>query len=182
MIIGLSGKKGSGKNTVSELIRRYSLPAHWEEKQFAGKLKQMVSVLTGITMGDLDRQEVKEATLKYMDLGTTPRYLLQTLGTEWGRNLIDKDIWVKTLLSDYKRNSDWIITDVRFENEAMAIKERGGLLIRINRGQSPDEHSSETMLDNYDGFDYVIDNNGTWGELTDKVHDICVNHIDAELC
>ena len=73
--------------------------------------------------------------------------------------------------------SKWIITDVRFSNEAKAIKEKGGILIRINRPQyldnglviRKDEHLSETALDDYDGFDYVIENDGTVQDLIDKV-------------
>lgn len=82
---------------------------------------------------------------------------------------------------------NWIITDVRFPNEVKAVKSRKGILIRVNRsshiikkdiytfkdGESKiiaiPEHPSETGLDNYDGFDYVIDNNGTIEELVEKV-------------
>ena len=112
----------------------------------------------------------------------TPRKLLQLIGTEAGRQIIHPNIWVSALFADYKKIAynwdcdgnttvegypNWIITDVRFTNEAQAIKDRGGILIRINRHQylenglgiRKDEHLSETALDDYDGFDYVIENN-----------------------
>ena len=114
----------------------------------------------------------------------TPRKLLQLLGTEAGRQIIHPNIWVNALFADYvcddcgqkecptdeedtgqiihRSFPNWIITDVRFPNEAQAIKDRGGILIRINRPQLIErdfEHLSETALDDYDGFDYVIENN-----------------------
>ena len=114
----------------------------------------------------------------------TPRKILQLLGTEAGRHIIHPNIWVNALFADYnplgfdyKGSVDkeiegswvypnWIITDVRFPNEAQAIKDKGGIMIRINRPQFmangrvivKDEHESETALDDYDGFDYVIEN------------------------
>ena len=81
---------------------------------------------------------------------------------------------------------NWIITDVRFPNEVQAIKDRGGITIRINRPCSicggvgyhkldcrPSEHQSETALDNAE-FDYVIDNNGTIEELIEQVKKILI--------
>lgn len=121
----------------------------------------------------------------------TPRKLLQLLGTEAGRDIIHPNIWVNALFADYKevkkyhKNNaksllkegyaykelpNWIITDVRFLNEAQAIKDRGGYLIRINRGDgNTGDHPSETALDNYTDWDFTIDNNGTIDQLLDKV-------------
>ena len=137
----------------------------------------------------------------------TPRKLLQLLGTECGRNIIHNNIWVNSLFADYKpiivqeseerTSSDggyysipnikeypnWIITDMRFPNEVKAVKDRGGITIRINRPDFVEnaltgekfpvkvykqEHESETALDNYK-FDYEIQNDGTIAELIDKV-------------
>ena len=127
----------------------------------------------------------------------TPRKLLQLLGTECGRQIIHPNIWVNALFADYKpknapyntmadlledrhhgllNNPNWIITDVRFPNEAQAIKDRGGIVIRVNRldvdkftDNFPQTlHPSETALDGYE-FDHVIDNNGSIKELVEKV-------------
>jgi len=84
--------------------------------------------------------------------------------------------------------SNWVITDVRFPDEANYIKERGGILIKVVRDSEinrwkklddgtheyPEEHISETALDNYDKFDYVIDNNGTIEELIIKIKDVLI--------
>lgn len=73
----------------------------------------------------------------------------------------------------------WIITDVRFQNEAGTILSKGGILIRINRTDAnrlgrPDKspHISETALDNYPAFTHTIDNNGTMEELIEKLDEI----------
>tara|TARA_R110001606_G_scaffold19453_1_gene71318 strand:- start:2634 stop:3476 length:843 start_codon:yes stop_codon:yes gene_type:complete len=128
----------------------------------------------------------------------TPRLMLQLLGTECGRQIIHPNIWVNALFADYVctmnkhsytfeksktieetdkfmfENSsypDWIITDVRFPNEAQAIKDKGGIVIRVERPQLIErdfEHPSETALDDYK-FDEVIENNGSIEELIEKV-------------
>lgn len=129
----------------------------------------------------------------------TVREFLQKIGTEAIRNGLHPDAWVNALMSEYVRPSkwenryydeknkqglcgreevwgelpNWIITDCRFKNEAAAARNRGGIIIRVERGENIEEnlHPSETELDDYP-FDYVINNNGTMTELTDKVRAI----------
>lgn len=249
MIIGVSGKIGSGKDTVGSIIQLLTRTKnggnfnteHWdldivqfidrlpnsdwnhlfnfEVKKFADKLKEIVALLIGCTREDLENRDFKETPLseewwyykltpykivprnyypnqkdnemceqRYL-VKTTPRLLLQLIGTEAGRNIIHPNVWINSLFSDYKgvnnwdylqeptkeeyeRDSiypNWIITDMRFENELEAVKQRGGITIRVNRGEPKEnEHASETGLDNAT-FDYVIDNNGTIEELVEKV-------------
>ena len=70
-------------------------------------------------------------------------------------------------------SSKWIITDVRFPNEVKAIKDKSGIIIRVNRGDgNTGDHPSETALDNYQDWNYVIDNNGSIEDLIEKVRDI----------
>ena len=103
----------------------------------------------------------------------TARRILQLLGTEGCREVIHPNVWVNALFADYQPESNWIITDCRFPNEADAVKERGGVVIRIERhGRKQGGHASETALDNYTGFDHVIHNDGSLGDLYDKVHDL----------
>lgn len=103
----------------------------------------------------------------------TPRILLQKLGTECGREIIHNNIWVNSLMADYNPTLNWIVTDVRFPNEAQAIKNHGGYLIRVNRNTGlTSEHPSETALDNYDGFDLIIDNNGSLEEYQEKIRSL----------
>lgn len=136
----------------------------------------------------------------------TPRLLLQLLGTECGRQIIHPNIWVNSLFAEYKTKKidipfgsgtrtekfepKWIITDLRFPNEFEAVKDRGGITIRVNReikhqveslggrtnvpkGYFPtNQHPSETALDNETRWDYVIDNNSTIEDLIKKVREI----------
>lgn len=155
----------------------------WEIKKFSGKLKVIASILTGIPAFKFEDQDFKTSMLgeewwkNYGDFyhQTTVRDFLQVLGTDAIRNGLHSNAWVNALMADYhedekeeridayiKRVSppcNWIITDVRFPNEAEAIKDRNGVIIRIDRpGVEPvNAHPSETALDNWD-FDYRIAN------------------------
>ena len=73
-----------------------------------------------------------------------------------------------------KQYENWIVTDCRFPNEAESINQKNGIVIRVNsdRCNNEDKHPSETALDDYDKFNYVIENNGTLEELLYKVRDI----------
>jgi hypothetical protein len=113
----------------------------------------------------------------------TARELLQKLGTEAIRNGLHDNAWVNALMIDYVGMYDidtdrttypkWIITDCRFHNEAFAVRDRGGIIVRVNRtGVFPiNSHISETAIDKYD-FDYVINNDGDIEELRTKVKDL----------
>jgi len=123
----------------------------------------------------------------------TPRKLLQLLGTEAGRNIIHPNIWVNALMSKYKCTDDtkraslgntldysncefpnWIITDLRFENELKAVKDRGGISIRVERpGLTESNHLSETSLD-LAIFDFIINNDKDIEHLINEVKEILV--------
>lgn len=68
--------------------------------------------------------------------GRTARHAMQTLGTEWGRNCIDSDFWIRAWLKSAPGMCAAIADDVRFVNEARAILERGGVMIRIIRSET----------------------------------------------
>lgn len=108
----------------------------------------------------------------------SPRIMLQLLGTEAGRNIIHPNIWVNSLFSSYSETSNWVITDCRFPNEADAIKNKGGKLIRLNRNYDTpltaeqiaiSQHPSETGLDSYQGFDALVENDGSILDLVEKI-------------
>jgi hypothetical protein len=156
MIIGISGKIGSGKDTVGEIIQKLCLTneaPNFEIKKFAGKLKAVGSLLTGIPIEMFEDQEFKKTDLPsewvYIENGyaarnMTVRDFLQKLGTEAMRDNLHTNVWVNALFSDYKaieripekRMSimpNWIITDMRFPNEMEAVVNRNGITIRVNR-------------------------------------------------
>lgn len=125
----------------------------------------------------------------------TRRLMLQLMGTEAMRDNVHPNFWVNALFASYtpvveeRRGDDnswmnypnWIITDMRFPNEMQAIKERGGITIRIQRDVDSsnrpiireNEHLSETALDNAE-FDYIIDNNGDINTLIYLVKEILI--------
>lgn len=165
MIIGLNGYAKSGKDEVAKAIK--SLHPMWEIKKFAGKLKDIASILTGVPAESFEDQSFKMRHLLGWDM--TARDLLQKIGTEGIRESVHQDAWVNALFVDYYKHAKWVITDVRFPNEAQAIKDRGGFVVRVNRpGVGPvNNHPSETAMDDWD-FDDVIENNGTLQELKIK--------------
>lgn len=109
------------------------------------------------------------------------REFLQLLGTECVRNTLHKNAWVNALIADYVKKDDkypnWIVTDVRFPNEAAVIKNAGGIVIRVVRNTNNDvpNHVSESSLDNYT-FDYVIENYGSIEDLHYKVKQFLLNY------
>ena len=130
----------------------------------------------------------------------TPRLILQLLGTEAGRNIIHPNIWLNALMSEYEysyatsalehfpKYPDWIITDMRFPNELMAVNKFNAITIRVNsnfnyanapalnedNGKAPVvEHESETALD-HENFKYTIQNNAGIAELVEAVTHILV--------
>lgn len=177
-IIGISGRIGSGKDTFAQMIIEQQ--PGWEIKKFAAKLKQITSILTGVPVGQFEDQDFKKLD---SDFGMTYRELLQKIGTEAMRDNIHTDVWVRALFSDYKKKTiswdtdgnstldaypNWIITDCRFPNEADAIRDRGGYILRIDRpGTANGTHPSETALDDY-LFDWVISNSGDLDDLRYK--------------
>ena len=196
MIIGVSGKAQSGKDTVSKMIMytiwyyNYSqrlepfgidhYNSHqyviwrtdWYHNSFANKLKQCLSVVLNInTVSQFEDNEFKKSEVEW--LGITVRELLQKFGTAI-RNGVCDDFWVKACLKDYEKWDNWIISDVRFKSEAKGIKDLEGILLRVNReGAGAGNHISEIDLDDYP-FDYVINNDGNMEDLLLKVKAFCI--------
>lgn len=124
----------------------------------------------------------------------TVREFTQMVGTDCFRYLIHPDTWCKATFADYEEDYWWAITDLRFKNEANYIKDRDGILIRVNRpckecssssghllgcSIGDNEHHSEKELDNYKGFDYVINNDGSLDKLYVDVKNL-IKQIDQD--
>ena len=102
---------------------------------------------------------------------STIRDIMQVLGTDLLRQGFNNNIHVAATLGSIKENEKVIITDVRFPNELQAIKDRDGIVIRVNRNNSLFKsviHESETILDNAT-FDYIVDNNSDIQSLIEKI-------------
>lgn len=128
------------------------------------------------TLGDFEKYKKENPNKDFEKIKiveTTVRLLLQLIGTECFRDIIHPNTWVNALFADYEEHSNWVISDMRFENEFEAVKEKGGLCITVKRGEIPEqEHSSERALDGDRDWDYIIDNNGSLEELVDKIREI----------
>lgn len=172
MIIGLSGYAKAGKDEVAKYILETN--KLWKIKKFSYKLKTIASILTGYHEDRFEDQSFKNTNL--IGWGMTAREFLQKLGTESVRDVLHHDAWVNALFCNYGNHDKWVITDCRFPNEAQAIKDRGGIVVRVNRtGVNPiNDHESEISLDDYD-FDWIIENNGTIEDLKESVRILMYN-------
>ena len=160
-LIGLIGRARVGKDTVAEHLRIYH---GFSQYAFADPMKDMLEVV----FGDRFRTGDREAPIDW--LGKSPRHLMQTLGTEWGRNCVHPDLW--TLLAEReveyhaKYRYNLVISDVRFHNEADMILRHGGELWHVLRGDAPvvATHGSEcAQWDHYPAR--LLNNNGTLDQL-----------------
>ena len=179
MIIGISGKAGSGKDTAAKMLevlyanpdisyedfanKRYKNFADIQIVHFADALKETAQVLFRLGEWETNTQEGKKTTINW--IGKTVRELLQGIG-QGLRDAIDPNLWVKILFANTEDWSNYIIADVRYPNEVKAIKERNGILLRIDRkGAGAGNHSSEIALDDYKEWDVHIENNGSIEDL-----------------
>lgn len=153
-IIGVAGRKGSGKDTFAYPL----LCAGWLQLRFADGLKNMLRAL--LTTAGVEGQLIENYIEFDRDTpiaalcGKTMRHAMQTLGTEWGRDLISGDLWLRVMLERLKScalngTTKVIITDVRFPNECDFLRACGGYVVRVNRSSisKTDSHPSEAQID-----------------------------------
>ena len=205
MIIGICGFIGSGKDTVANMF----VERGCVQDSFAAPLKDVCAsvfgwrreMLEGDTVESRDFRETPDVfwTRKLGVPNFTPRLALQLLGTEVLRNHFNENIWLNSL--EYRIRKQLtdapctVISDARFRNELDLIKEMGGVIIWVQRGELPewfetaktahenvisrrimetkyrDVHESEWNWAGYPA-DYIVNNNGTLEELAKQVEDI----------
>ena len=162
MIIGLAGYARSGKDTVAALMKGY------ERRAFADEIRSCLMALNPLVATNEHLAEVVKRQGWDAAKVTSPeiRRLLQVMGTEVGREMIHPDLWVQLAIKDLESGDKVIFTDVRFVNEAKAIKRLGGSIWRVNRPgvEALNLHPSETSMDHF-GYDLIINNYGTLEEL-----------------
>jgi len=170
MIIGISGKKRSGKDTVCQMMHDITgNDIHTMRAAFGDQIKSEVSDAMRVNVDALIEEDKERM-----------RPLLQWWGTEFRRGYCGADYWINKMRVRANRvyHSEWlIITDVRFPDEAAMVKDMDGVMIRVDRETaSDDQHPSETAMDEYARYDYRLTNNGTLEELSDAVVDM-INDI-----
>jgi hypothetical protein len=146
MIIGICGLIGSGKDTIADYLQNIH---QFRRESFAHTLKDAVACVFGwdrelIEGRTRESREWREqvdpwwsARLNMPDL--TPRYVLQVWGTEVARRSFHDDIWIASLENKLRKTQDdVVISDCRFPNEIKAIRNAGGVVIRVVRGPEPE--------------------------------------------
>lgn len=168
-IIGLTGKARTGKDTAARFI---AIETHGWMYSFADPIRAMIRAGLGVDMREKYWQDNKEKVIE--TIGRSPRELMQTLGTEWGRDRVNPDLWLILAAAQLlNRGSGMIVPDVRFENEAKWIRERGGVILHVHRRSAEEivAHSSEDGVNMSPG-ETRIDNDGTLQDLQNQVTEI----------
>jgi hypothetical protein len=202
MIIGIVGNIGEGKDTIASYLEDNH---DFTRESFAGTLKDAVAAVFGWNRFLLDGQtkesrEWREQVDTWWEdrlnmPGLTPRLILQLWGTEVCRRSFHDDIWVASLENKLRKvGTNVVISDCRFPNEFTAIKNSGGIMIRVKRGPEPEwyQYVSGALAGNIDDLlllkhagihesewawyglnvNHVIENNGTLDDLHAKVASI----------
>lgn len=159
-IIAFTGLAGSGKSTAA----KHMVDVHgWTRVRFAGPLKAMMAAL-GLSPDEIEGH-LKEVPCDLLG-GKTPRYAMQTIGTDWAREMIAKDLWIRAWRAAIDRlpaGKNVVVDDCRFANEAEAVRVAGGHIIRICRsgaGAGAAGHVSEQEMASIPALS-EIQNNGT---------------------
>jgi len=213
MIVGVCGFIGSGKDTIADYLCTHH---KFKRISFAASLKDAVAAIFGWDRELLEgttkssrqwREQVDPWWSERLGKDITPRWILQYWGTEVCRQGFHDDIWVASVENKLRQaKDDIVITDCRFANEIKAIKDAGGITVRVSRGDEPEWYSaaveynkgpngnpmwalSKAKLDKlkvhaseYSSvglkYDYYLDNNGTIDELHNHISQL-LDHHDA---
>ncbi len=203
MIIGICGFIGSGKDTIADFLVNFH---GFRRESFANTLKDAVSAVFGWDRTILEgrtkearewREQVDFWWSNRLGRQITPRWVLQYWGTEVCRKAFHDDIWIASLENKLRNSKDdVVISDCRFPNEIDSIRNAGGKIIWVQRGELPSWynlavdankginlafqelkrigiHASETAWVGTD-FDHIIDNNGTIDQLYSQVRDLLI--------
>jgi hypothetical protein len=177
-IIGLAGRKQVGKSTAAEALEGLD----FELCSFAYTLKLMARILMGnCGLSEKQKQHAERHKEDILPLiGVSYRYLLQTLGTDWGREKINENLWILAAAHDASVWNQVVFDDVRFECEAAWIREQGGLIVHIERPSlaADDAHASEAGIV-YGLGDVLVVNDGSEDHLYDKIRAIGLQYLGS---
>ena len=159
-IIGISGQAGSGKDTAGSFLLSFLGGYTYS---FASPIKRMLAQI-GVDLNDPFWDSRKDDVIPL--LGVSPRHLMQTLGTEWGQHMVNRDIWVIMAKDRLLRSGPgMIVTDVRFEHEAEWVRNSGGRILHLTgRKRGARQHSSEKLFEVHPE-DFMLSNSGSLEDL-----------------
>lgn len=207
MIIGVCGFIGSGKDTVADYLQNFH---EFRRESFASTLKDAVSSVFGWDRTMLEgrtkearewREQVDPWWAERLDMPTlTPRWVLQYWGTEVCRKSFHDTIWIASLENKLRKSKDnVVISDCRFPNEISSIRDAGGMILWVQRGELPvwynlaleanqgynmalqelkrlKIHASETAWVGTE-FDAIIDNNGSIDQLYSQIKNLLEDRL-----
>jgi hypothetical protein len=197
-LIGLGYVARSGKDTIADFLCKNH---GYMKISFIAKMKEACRLIFGLSTDQLyghlkevvdpfwnehlhlvhqhgivvpyDQLAPEDKTSSRLEV--TPRLIMQLMGTEAGREVFGNDIWVTSTIRELKNSNHdkWIVSDVRFPNEADMILKSGGRVYRVDRPGAGAKggiaaHPSETALVGYQDWTGVIENNGTLQDLFAK--------------
>ena len=167
MLIGFGSTARVGKDVSSDyLVQQYE----FKKLAFADPLKAACREIFGFDDSQLNGA-FKEQPDKFW--GFSPREALQKLGTDGCRKLFGDEIWVKALMRRIEPSVNTCVSDIRFPNEARAIKSAGGILIKVERNNgvpgTTHVHISESAMDGFTDWDHVLHNNGSFADLYEQI-------------
>jgi hypothetical protein len=169
-ILALTGPAGSGK---SEAAKYLSYGHGFTPVKFAGPLKAMLAGFyraCGLNDDEIDRKlegDLKEVSCPFL-CGQTPRYAMQTLGTEWGRKLMGDGLWTNAWAAKVAKVDGPVVTDdCRFPNEAWLVGCHEGEVVKLKpaiaRRETSDHVSEEGIPDSQ--CSHIINNDDGIGKL-----------------
>ena len=157
-IIAFTGKAGSGKDTAAKIMQEQMIQRDHNvsiySMSFAAPIKMAVACILNCHVDCFDHRTFKEGSLlESHGLDTSPRQMMQLLGDEYGRQLIDQEIWIKTAHNTFMdacdARADFVfITDLRYDNEQTWVLENGGVVVDVHRESNTPvaTHASENGL------------------------------------
>lgn len=174
-LVGISGKKRSGKDTAANYLIEHK---GFTRVAFADPMREFLLAMDPIVevepTPEYEQDGLRVSAIVEMEgweqakAHPEVRRLLQQLGTEAGRKILGPDVWIEAANRKIRAiKGPVVITDVRFHNEAEAVRGAQGYLVRVDRPSLPvstDEHTSETELDSYP-FPLWLINDGSVADL-----------------
>ncbi|WP_052732552.1 nucleoside/nucleotide kinase family protein [Hymenobacter terrenus] len=175
-LIGLSGRRGSGKDTVACLLQQMQPERIWQIHSFGDSIKAVCAALTGEDVAPYYSQAGKAQVVPTFQ--RTRGEMLQQVGQ--ALRAWEPLVWVEAFLARLPHDACVLVPDVRFPNEANPIRARGGIMLRVEGdplgqrgdGTRDDDHPSETALDDYPHFTATIHNTGSPEDLERQVREL----------